>query len=57
MRAELHYLYSLLLFSDAHAAADSMKYSGSTECGRLSYERDGIPWVLVIRKDDEGMRE
>jgi hypothetical protein len=54
MRAELHYLYSLLLFSDAHAAADSMKYSGDTECGRLTYERDGIPWVLVIRKDEPG---
>lgn len=50
MTAELHYLYSLLVFSDARPG--QLQYTGPTECGRIEYERDGTRWVMVIRKDD-----
>lgn len=45
--AELHYLYALLVFSDAEPV--KIGYSPGTECGRIEYQRDGKPWVMVIR--------
>jgi hypothetical protein len=54
INAELHYLYSLLTFSDAHIDPATMRYTPGTGCGRLTYQRDGTPWILVIRPDDDG---
>ena len=50
--AELHYLYALLIFSDADPAA--LGYDPATGCARIEYERDGRPWVMVIREGEAG---
>lgn len=49
--AELHYLYALLVFSDAEPV--SIGYTPATRCARIEYQRDGKPWVMVIRPAGE----
>lgn len=48
IQAELHYLYALLIFSDAEPTR--FGYTPATGCARIEYQRDGKPWVMTIRR-------